>query len=265
MVEKVIAVVPAFNEEGYLSRVLIPLLEAKRSGVIDDVLVVDDGSTDRTGHIAAGFGAQLISHHPNRGKSAAFKSAAEWCRTEGADIIFITDADMLNLSAAKVAKFVGAIRGKRKVGMITSGYFQERLPEAGEEFDLGGWDECGSHTSGFRAVRMSFLHPWFSRNKKWTGALEREGYTIDEALEFLIPESAKRVVTGLDLTSRSPGGSKPLFKIIDDQASVRQYFEKRQIKARELKAHRVVACNAVRLGLSELEEGLQKPKTKRRV
>lgn len=63
-----LAVVPAYNEEGTVARVSRSILDAAPDF---DVLVVDDGSTDRTAEVAKEYGAEVLSFEANRGLPAA--------------------------------------------------------------------------------------------------------------------------------------------------------------------------------------------------
>jgi len=53
----VVALVPVFNEEGYVASVLVRLMK-----VVDGVIVCDDGSVDLTGDIAEAMGATVVRH-----------------------------------------------------------------------------------------------------------------------------------------------------------------------------------------------------------
>ncbi|MDZ7740335.1 MAG: glycosyltransferase [Bacteroidota bacterium] len=61
--------VPAFNEEKQIGQVIETMPE-----FVDYILVVDDGSTDRTVEIAKNHGAKTVSHKKNMGVGAAFNS-----------------------------------------------------------------------------------------------------------------------------------------------------------------------------------------------
>ena len=91
---KVIVQIPALNEEATLAVVIreipraIPLVDRV------EVLVIDDGSTDRTVEVARAAGADhVISLHRNRGLATAFQVCLDASLRQGADIIVNTDAD----------------------------------------------------------------------------------------------------------------------------------------------------------------------------
>jgi glycosyltransferase involved in cell wall biosynthesis len=84
---KVSLIVPAYNEAATIGEVLDRIAELPFE---TQVIVVDDGSTDGTGDIAAERGAEVI-RQPNRGKGAAIRAGIP--RVEG-DIAVIQDADM---------------------------------------------------------------------------------------------------------------------------------------------------------------------------
>ncbi len=81
-------VIPAYNEEKGLPIVLEKLFNA-----VDDfceVVVVDDGSRDKTSEVASRFPCKLIKHEVNKGKAAAMKTGIS--HSLGENVIFI-DAD----------------------------------------------------------------------------------------------------------------------------------------------------------------------------
>jgi len=82
-------VVPAFNEELGLGPTLATLLASMPRSVIE-VIVVDDGSTDRTAAIAAEAGARVLRHPNNRGYGAALKTGI---REATGDYVLTMDAD----------------------------------------------------------------------------------------------------------------------------------------------------------------------------
>lgn len=85
---RVSVVMPAYNEEAVISAILTSL---KSIPEVDEIIVVDDGSSDRTVQVAASFpDVHLICHPYNIGNGAAVKSGI---RVATGDIIVLIDAD----------------------------------------------------------------------------------------------------------------------------------------------------------------------------
>jgi len=84
-------VIPAYNEQEAIRGVVAHLREVMQAaGLVHEILVVDDGSSDATASEAAAGGATVIEHPQNRGYGRSLKSGIEFARY---DLIAITDAD----------------------------------------------------------------------------------------------------------------------------------------------------------------------------
>jgi glycosyltransferase involved in cell wall biosynthesis len=86
--QKKVIVIPAYNEEATVRDVVV---EATR--VADVVLVVDDGSRDRTGQIAADAGAIVVRHAVNRGLGGALGTGIAGAIKLDATAVVTMDAD----------------------------------------------------------------------------------------------------------------------------------------------------------------------------
>lgn len=83
-------VIPAYNEAASIASV-IENIRAECADIVDEIIVVDDGSTDGTGKIAEGAGGARVIRHPrNRGYGAALKTGIRAARTE---FVLTFDAD----------------------------------------------------------------------------------------------------------------------------------------------------------------------------
>ena len=91
---KLIVQIPCFNEEATLPQTLADI-PRQIEGVDEvEILIVDDGSTDRTVPLALQLGVDhIVRHTNNKGLARAFRSGIEACLTLGADIIVNTDGD----------------------------------------------------------------------------------------------------------------------------------------------------------------------------
>lgn len=76
----VVAILPAFNEETSIGSVVL-----LTRMYVDRVIVVDDGSSDRTAEVARLAGAEVIRHSANMGKGAALRTG--FMAAEGADVM----------------------------------------------------------------------------------------------------------------------------------------------------------------------------------
>ena len=87
---KIAVLVPAYNLEGRIGELIsqiIPFIPG------EDILVVDDGSTDRTAAESRESGARVISHEENRGKGIALKTGFRHLAAEDYDGVITMDGD----------------------------------------------------------------------------------------------------------------------------------------------------------------------------
>lgn len=90
---KIAIIIPAFNEEKNIGQVIE---EVKK--IVPWVIVVDDGSVDRTVQLAKEKNAEVLKHLVNSGQGAALKTGTDWAVSQGAEIIVHFDADGQHLA-----------------------------------------------------------------------------------------------------------------------------------------------------------------------
>ncbi|MBS1880095.1 MAG: glycosyltransferase family 2 protein [Actinobacteria bacterium] len=158
---KLIIQIPCLNEEATLPATIADLPRELPGFDAVELLVIDDGSTDRTVAVARECGVDhIVRLTNNKGLAAAFQAGLDACLKLGADVVVNTDADN-QYSGADVAKLVAPIVagsadmvvGDRQVGGIdhfSAG--KKRLQK------LGSWvvrrlsgTSVSDATSGFRA------------------------------------------------------------------------------------------------------------------
>lgn len=158
---KLIIQIPCLNEETTLAATIAEL--PRRIEGIDEIelLVIDDGSTDRTVEVARQRGVHhIVRLTNNKGLAAAFQAGLDACLKLGADVVVNTDADN-QYRGADVAKLVAPILageadmvvGDRRVAGI--GHFSGSKKSLQR---LGSWvvrrlsgTTIADTTSGFRA------------------------------------------------------------------------------------------------------------------
>lgn len=109
---KLIIQIPCYNEE----KTLLTTLEAlpkQVEGISEiEVLLINDGSTDKSAQIAEDWGAKVLNIKPNKGLANAFRSGLQEALNLGADIIVNTDADN-QYCADDIAELVKPILEKK--------------------------------------------------------------------------------------------------------------------------------------------------------
>ena len=151
-------VIPAHNEEALLGKTLTALSLIDE---ISSIIVVDDGSSDRTPEIALSHSATLISLVRNQGKSAALMAGVQAAKGE---LILMLDAD-LGESASEVTKLIHAYPAGQDACVVAlfpvipgrgGGLgLAVRIARKGTSL-LGGW-KMKAPLSGQRLVRRDTL------------------------------------------------------------------------------------------------------------
>jgi len=85
---KIIVIIPVFNEENTIAAVIRDI-----PPYIDGIIVIDDGSGDRSAEIAEQNGAKVVKHPRNRGVGASFQTGLTAAAASNPDILINIDAD----------------------------------------------------------------------------------------------------------------------------------------------------------------------------
>lgn len=194
------AIIAAYNEEETITGVIDALV---RSPLVDEIVVVSDGSTDQTAEIAAAIeGVRVVRLPANRGKGRAMRHGVA---AATGDLLFFVDGDMLNLTGEHIESLVGPlVRGEceMNVGVRHRGPIRNFF-----HLEL----HFGPVLSGIRAMTPAVFHAvphrYMERFKIelalnyfcWSRGF-RQKNTVIRGLGHVIKEHKRGVLSGL--TSR---------------------------------------------------------------
>ena len=117
--------IPVYNEQAYVARVLEAVLS-----YTDDVLVIDDGSTDRTVELLPAFPVDVIRHGVNRGYGRSMRDAFAWAAVHGFEWVITMDCDEQH-EPASIPLFIDAARTDRHDVISGSRYLNTSLDAVG--------------------------------------------------------------------------------------------------------------------------------------
>jgi len=163
--DKIAILIPAYNEAENIG-VVLDQMPKEVCGVATEVLVVDDGSRDGTGDVAAEHGAPVARHVTNRGGGAALRTGYRLMVESGALIVVTLDADGQHLPSEMPRLVEPVLSGKVDVahGSRVLGHADRntRARELGIVFfnrlvSLITRTHVTDCSNGYRAVRTTVL------------------------------------------------------------------------------------------------------------
>ncbi len=203
-VRKIVAVIPAYNEERFIASVVF--LAKKHAHT---VIVVDDGSSDRTPDLAAQAGALVVSI-PHAGKAAAMTAGFRQALTVIPDVVVTLDGDAQHDPAEIPAVAAPVIQGVADV--VIGSRFMEKHSV------IPAWRQVGQHAltaatnlaSGVRLTDSQSGYRAFSPLALETLRLTSPGLSVESEMQLQLSRSALRVlevgvgVQYLDPPKRNP-------------------------------------------------------------
>jgi len=139
----IMAVIPAYNEEKTIGSVIAVLKEV---ALIQQIIVVSDGSTDNTAQIARSYNVDVVELQENLGKGGALRAGLD---NGEADIVLFLDADLLGLTPEHVHNLLYPVinnEADMTIGIFEKGRIATDLAQ-----------KMAPYLSGQRAVKFSLL------------------------------------------------------------------------------------------------------------
>ena len=173
MSEKTVVLIPAYNA----ARTIGDVVKACRD-VVNNVVVIDDGSRDETAATAKSAGADVVSYPTNRGKGGALKTGFAWALEHGYDAVITLDADGQHLPR-EIPKFLRA-REETRADLIIGGrahLFGEMLPRRRLANRFSAWSIAKA--SGTRITDSQSGFRLYSANLLRHVRLRTEGFDME--------------------------------------------------------------------------------------
>ena len=184
-----VAIIPAYNESRFISRVV-----NKARQHVDRVIVVDDGSTDRTMQEAQSAGATVLSLPNNIGKAAAVEAGLQFVAQWQPECVVLLDGDDQHdaheiplLLAPIVAQEADLVVGSRFAGIKSD---IPKWRQVGQHTltwltNLGSGVRCSDSQSGFRAFSAEIL-PLLT--------FSTSGFALESEMQFITRQHNLRLV-----------------------------------------------------------------------
>jgi dolichol-phosphate mannosyltransferase len=202
MSPSIVVILPMFNEEEHVGALIADCKPVVEEGLVAEVVVVDDGSTDGTPAIlAAAEHCTVITHPTNQGCGDAIRSGYRHALDQGYDICVIMagngkddPAEIERVVAPILAGEADYVQGSRYL----PGGRSENLPRHRNvairlftwAFSLALWRRYTDCTNGFRAYRTSILSDerigW---DQPWLGP----GYELEYYMHYRVAQLGYRV------------------------------------------------------------------------
>lgn len=190
MSERIAVLIPALNAERTLARVVE---NARRE--LEPVVVIDDGSTDRTSGVAREAGATIVLRHEvNRGKGGALKTGFAWALANGFDGVITLDADGQHLPT-EILQFVRE-REASGADLIIGGrahLFEGMLPRRRNANRFSAW--CISIAAGIRITDSQSGFRYYSAKLLRSVELRTEGFDMESEVIVLAGKRGLRIIT----------------------------------------------------------------------
>jgi glycosyltransferase involved in cell wall biosynthesis len=217
--QKIAVIIPALNEAESVAKVIHDIPD-----FIDEIIVVDNGSTDQTKQIAENSGAHVLKE-PIKGYGAACLKGIEYAGNKQFDILVFLDADysdypdkMLQLIEPIIIENYDFVIGSR---MITRKEHNGLLPQAIIGNKIASilinifWNFSYTDLGPFRAIKLPALMELNMKDKNYGWTVEMQIKAVRHKLKIQeIPVSYRKRIGRSKVTGTIAGTIKASYKIL---------------------------------------------------
>ena len=206
LIAPTIALIPAYNEERFIGSLVLAV-----RNYVDHVVVVDDGSQDRTADIARLAGATVLRHEVNQGKAAGVNTGFAYIRRMRPAVMVMLDGDgqhaaedIPQVLAPVLHGAADVVVGSRFLDIKSDIPAYRQVGQHGLTLmtNLASGVRCSDSQSGFRA---------FSARALDSLSFGQGGFSIESEMQFLVREHALQVVeVPIKVTYAEPAKRNPV-------------------------------------------------------
>ena len=186
---RITCVIPAYNEERFIGSVVLMARQ-----YADRVIVVDDGSSDRTAELAEDAGAIVVRHQGNLGKAAGLNNGFQTALELGTEVIVCLDGDAQHDPAEIPTVAEPILNGEADV-VIGSRFLEIKS-------EIPGWRQIGQKAlngatniaSGFTVSDTQSGYRAFSSGAAQALRFHGGGLSVESEMQFLFEPAGLRVV-----------------------------------------------------------------------
>lgn len=184
----IVAVVPAYNEERFIASVVL-----KTRDYANQVIVVDDGSSDRTAELARQAGAYVVQLEHNQGKAGALNAGFNVALRFKPSVIVCLDADAQH-DPSEIPQVIAPVLQEEADVVIGSRFLEKKS-------EIPSWRKVGQHTltavtnltSGLKITDSQSGYRAFSPGAVAILKFRTGGLSVESEMQFLIEDAGLRV------------------------------------------------------------------------
>jgi glycosyltransferase involved in cell wall biosynthesis len=201
-----VVAIPVYNEAATVMSVI-----AQARQYVNDVLVVDDGSSDDTRMLADAAGAVVVRHHGNQGKGAALATALAWARSHpDVEHLVLLDGDGQH-DPDDIPRMVAELEARRLDILVGSRFLGHNNAPLYRLFGLHTLSAAAALGSGIRITDSQSGYRVLSRRAIDALDLHEKAFAVEAEMQFDAPAKDLKVgETPIEIRYAGPARRSPV-------------------------------------------------------